>query len=260
MPGKTRKSKSSSRSVMGKLLPPVDVTSPSQLNELDKRISIGPITLVMIYADWCGHCTRFKPMMKELENSAGRSVQVARVRDNVLPQSALANIPNEGYPSLMLIKKDGTAATFLDKEGNKTNVVPEHTDMAKMESIVRNAGTPEGVSLLNSEQPANVVQEMSNPSASGFSAPPSVSASGIPKNIVADRLSQASVVQLNNRLANSRNSLVQQSTQQGGGGGLWSYLLSNSQRVAPAAALLFASTLLNKKKTRKSRKSRKTRG
>ena len=101
---------------MGKLLPPVDITSPSQLNELDKRISIGPITLVMIYADWCGHCTRFKPMMEELENSSGRSVQVARVRDNVLPQSALANIPNEGYPSLMLIKKDGTAAPFLDRK------------------------------------------------------------------------------------------------------------------------------------------------
>jgi thiol-disulfide isomerase/thioredoxin len=245
---------------MGKLLPPVDITSPSQLNELDKRISIGPITLVMIYADWCGHCTRFKPMMEELENSTGRSVQVARVRDNVLPQSALANIPNEGYPSLMLIKKDGTAAPFLDKEGNKTNVIPEHTDMPKMESIVRNAGTPQGVSLLNSEQPANEIQEMSNPSASGFSAP--VSASGIPKNIVADRLSQASVAQLNNRLATSKNALVQQSTQQGGaqqGGGLWSYLLSNSQRVAPAAALLLASTLLNKKKTRKSRKSRKAR-
>ena len=238
---------------MGKLLPPVDVTSLSQLGELDKRISIGPVTLVMIYAPWCGHCERFKPMMDELEKSPGRSVQVARVRDNVLPQSALANIPNEGYPSLMLIKKDGTAATFLDKEGNKTNVIPEHTNMQKMETIIRNAGTPEGVSLLNSEQPVNEVQEMSNPSAS-------VSVSEIPKNIVADRLSQASVAQLNNRLANSRNSLVQQSTQQGGSqeGGLWSYLLSNSQRLAPAAALLLASTAFNKK-TRKSRKSRKAR-
>lgn len=238
---------------MGKLLPPVDIRSPSQLNELDKRISIGPITLVMIYADWCGHCTRFKPMMDDLEKSSGRSVQVARVRDNVLPQSSIANIPNEGYPSLMLIKKDGTAAPFLDKEGNKTNVIPEHTDMAKMESIVRNAGTPQGVSLLNSEQPANEIQEMSNPSASEISP-----GSGIPKNIVADRLSQTSVTQLNNRLANSRNSLIQQSTQQGGGqqgGGLWSYLLSNSQRVAPAAALLLGSTILNK--TRRSRKLKK---
>jgi hypothetical protein len=198
-------------------------------------------------------------MMEELEKSSGRSVQVARVRDNVLPQSAIANIPNEGYPSLMLIKKDGTAAPFLDKEGNKTNVIPEHTDMAKMESIVRNAGTPEGVSLLNSEQPANEVQEMSNPSASGFS-PSTPSSSGIPKNIVADRLSQASVTQLNNTLANSRNSLIKQASQQGGGqqgGGLWSYLLSNSQRVAPAAALLLGSTLLNKKKTRKSRKNKR---
>ena len=248
---KTRKSKSSSRSVMGKLLPPVDITSLSQLDELDKRISIGPVTLVMIYAPWCGHCERFKPMMDELEKSPGRSVQVARVRDNVLPQSAVANIPNEGYPSLMLIKKDGTAATFLDKEGNKTNVIPEHTNMQKMETIIRNAGTPEGVSLLNSEQPVNEVQEMSNPSP--------IENSGIPKNIVADRLSQTSVSQLNNRLANSKNALIQQASQQGGsqeGGGLWSYLLSNSQRLAPAGALLLASTAFNKK-TRKSRKVKK---
>ena len=70
-------------------MPPVDITSPSQVSELNKRISIGPITLVLVYADWCGHCQRFKPMMEQLENMSGRTVQTARIRDDMVPQSSL---------------------------------------------------------------------------------------------------------------------------------------------------------------------------
>lgn len=274
MAGKTKKVKKSSsgtaRSVMGQLLPPVDVTSTSMLGELDKRIKAGPITLVLIYADWCGHCQRFKPMMEDLEKCPGRSVQTARIRDDVLPQSSLATIPKEGYPSLVLINKDGTPVQFKNQEGEITNVIPDHTDMLKMKTLVRNAGTPEGLTIVNGTEPANTIQTMSAPSASNYNttaltaplAPSAPSSTQVPRNIIADRLSAENIARLNQTLLNSKNTLLKEATkpvsQQGGmfgGGGLWGSLLSASQELAPAAALFLASSATRKSARKPSRKA-----
>jgi hypothetical protein len=266
MVAKTKKNKS--RSVMGKLLPPVDVTSMGMVGELEKRIAAGPITLVLIYADWCGHCQRFKPMMSQLESCPGRSVQIARVRDDVLPNTTLANIPNEGYPSLMLINQDGSPASFKNNEGKVTNVIPDHTDMVKMTTLVRNAGTPEGLSVVNGSVngngSANSIQEMGEPSVGNLShpSPGPGPVDSIPKNIVADRLSADNVARLNQALVNSKNTLIKEATkpisQMGGsrgGGGLFGALAMASQRLAPAAALFLAADKFG----RKPRKARKTR-
>ena len=136
---------------MGSLMSPVDVTSTSMLGDLDKRIKSGPLTLVLVYADWCGHCNRFKPMMKQLENLNNRSIQMARVRDDIYPKTPLA-LKNkvEGYPSLLLVDSAGNAMNFKQPSGEVTNSVPDHTNMSKMTALVRTAGTPEGINLLNS--------------------------------------------------------------------------------------------------------------
>lgn len=136
---------------MGSLMSPVDITSPNLLGALDKRVKSGPLTLVLVYADWCGHCNRFKPMMKELETLSNRSIQMARVRDDMYPKTALA-VKNkvEGYPSLMLVDSAGNAMKFKQPSGEVNANVPDHTNMTKMTSLVRTAGTPEGINLLNS--------------------------------------------------------------------------------------------------------------
>lgn len=136
---------------MGSLMSPVDITSPSMLGALDKRVKAGPLTLVLIYADWCGHCQRFKPMMEKLESLNNRSIQMARVRDDMYPKTALAAKNKvEGYPSLLLVDSAGNAMNFRQPSGEVTNNVPEHTNMNKMTALVRTAGTPEGINLLNS--------------------------------------------------------------------------------------------------------------
>lgn len=150
---KTRRTRTKkvARSAMGSLMSPVDITSPSLLGALDKRVKSGPLTLVLVYADWCGHCNRFKPMMKELETLSNRSIQMARVRDDMYPKTALA-VKNkvEGYPSLMLVDSAGNAMKFKQPSGEVNANVPDHTNMTKMTSLVRTAGTPEGINLLNS--------------------------------------------------------------------------------------------------------------
>ncbi len=280
-----KKGKNTSRSVMGRLLPPVDITSPSQLNELDKRIKSGPLTLVLVYAEWCGHCQHFKPMMEELEKCKDRSIQTARVRDDMFPKSSISSAKIEGYPSLLLVKENGEVASFKNKEGELTNAVPDHTNMTKMKSIVRTAGTPSGQNiLLASEEVSNlensadpealensVVAENSyypgnsvvaeNTAIAGNTALPNNGT--IPKNIVADRLSAENVSRLNSTLVRSANNLLKEATApvvktEQRGGSLWSSLAMASRNIAPAAALFLGAEAMRGRKGRR-RSTRKVR-
>ena len=156
-----KKTKSiTARSVKGRILPPIDITSVDDLAELDKRISIGPVTIAFVYADWCGHCNRYKPNMTELESLPNRSVQTVRIRDDIFPKSSINNAKIEGYPSLLLIKPPNKsegkpeAISFEHEDGKISNVIPDHNNMQNMASIVKNAGTPAGLKIINK---ANIV-------------------------------------------------------------------------------------------------------
>jgi thiol-disulfide isomerase/thioredoxin len=269
---KKRSKASGSRSVMGRLLPPVDITNNSQLNELDKRIKMGPITLVLVYADWCGHCQRFKPMMEKLENLPGRTVQTARVKEDVFPNSSLANTKIDGYPTLMLVKNNGEVQSFKNKSGEVTNAIPDYTDMNNMSLIVKNAGKNESVNMMEMATPSAVSQtnNKNNNSANNNTVTNNnvkEMESLTPENIVTDRLSGETVKTLNNNLANSSNANIQQTTKPAVGGGqtggsLYSQLMLAAKKVAPAAALFLASDALRKRKrrgTKKVKKSKKTR-
>ena len=41
---------------MGKLQLPLDVRSPDSIPAFEDLISKGPMAIVLVYADWCGHC------------------------------------------------------------------------------------------------------------------------------------------------------------------------------------------------------------
>jgi thiol-disulfide isomerase/thioredoxin len=240
---------------MGRLLPPVDIRDESQLNELSKRILKGPLTLVLVYADWCGHCQRFKPMMEQLENIPERSIQTARIRDDVFPKSPLASAKIEGYPTLMLVEKNGKVASFQSKNGEVTNAVPDHTDMEKMTAIVRTAGRPEAENLL--EESTISMQPPSLSQTANATVNTTVPSPTIPKNIIADRLSVNSVNRLNSTLVNSNNTLLKETAKpmKGGlrGGSLWSQLAVAAQDLAPAATLFLGAQAL-RKRSRRTRK------
>ncbi len=272
---KTRKSKQTPRSVMGRLLPPVDITNEQQLKELDKRIKMGPMTLVLVYADWCGHCQRFKPMMDQLENCKDRSIQTARIRDDMFPKSSISNTKLEGYPSVLLVKESGEVASFKKPSGEVTNAIPNHTDMQQMTAIVKNAGTANGQTLLeNAEEVGSAGNtgavepvELAENSATGNTA--NLTTAGIPKNILADRLSPENVNRLNSALVRSSNSLLREATapvvkqtQAQKGGSLFSSLMMASKGLAPAAALFLGAEAMRgrRRSSRKTRKVRKQRG
>jgi len=147
----------------GRLSAPVDVDSTKKVKNFEGLQT--PI-LVFVYAPWCGHCTKYKPMWEELENDSNRSINMARVRDDMLSSTSLTERaePISSYPTVLLIGEDGKAVNFKGDAAAVSQAVPNHGDMDTMRSIVRNAGTPQGKSILNSSviEPAAFTKSVNN--------------------------------------------------------------------------------------------------
>jgi len=131
----------------GRISAPVDVNSVDKVQKFESLI--GPV-LVLVYADWCGHCQHYKPLWKQLEKDPNRSINMASVRDDMISNTSLSQRANpvSSYPTVLLIGKNGKAVNFKDKAGAESEAIPDHGNMESMRAIVRNAGTPEGEAAL----------------------------------------------------------------------------------------------------------------
>lgn len=104
---KTKKSRKSS-------MPSLNVTSAAQFGELRKILDKHPLVLVLVYADWCGHCQHFKPEWRNLANSRTRNMAMVSVRDDVFPKSPLNNLVTpEGFPTVAVVSKANNVAVNL---------------------------------------------------------------------------------------------------------------------------------------------------
>ena len=115
----------------------VDVRSEKDVAAFEGMIHEGPITIVLVYADWCGHCTKFKKNIWEpLNKMSGRKVNLASVHHDMLEKTSQANTKIRGYPSVLVVGNDGKAASYKDEEGEVTNALPNTTDLDAMKTLV----------------------------------------------------------------------------------------------------------------------------
>lgn len=252
---------------------PVDVTSESQLKELDDLIKIGPVTFVFVYADWCGHCQRFKPTMDKLENTPGRTIQTARVRDDVYSKSSLAHNAIEGYPTVMLVKPDGNAVSFKDN-GKVTNSVPDYTNEQAMTAIVKNAGTNTGIRLLENDiapTPENMndtqraaynntnmetsVQNMTEPAFPANAMQPNMGIA--PPNSFNDRIFKENIEKYGTENIGRSDQYRQNPQAVQMGGSLYNTLYQTAYHLAPVAGLYIGARYVSKKRSHKTRKGKK---
>lgn len=255
-------------------MPSVDVNSEDLLGELESRIMAGPITLVLIYADWCGHCQRFKPMMEELENNANRTIQTARVRDDMFPKSSLAKTPIEGYPSVILVNKNKEVIPFKNEDGSVQTTIPDYKNEKLMNSIVENGGKTAVVNLLNSTatKKNGVVPETLNVNATTMNTNVesqelknlmnnNVKLSG-PPNPNVDRVTlerqEAILEAVTPNKSQKRVPSTEGQTQQLGGG-LFELLTEAAYSTGPAVGLLALASYMSKRR-RSTKKARKGRG
>jgi thiol-disulfide isomerase/thioredoxin len=147
-------------STAGKILPPLDVRSNKDLDGFKKRIQKGPLTIVLVYADWCGHCHTMMPHFDEAAKSGERSIQAVKINEQMLPSvnsyvnknvnKSAQSINVEGYPSMLLI----------DTKANKVADVPTKRDTNVMTSLMEKSGSIAKEAGLNGSNPEEAVNSI----------------------------------------------------------------------------------------------------
>ena len=129
----------------GKKAPSLHVTSTSQFGALKKLMGKSPTILVLVYADWCGHCQHFKPDWRSLEKLPSRDMPMVSIRDDVFNNSPLNNmVTAEGYPTVAVVQPSANVAVNLPTR-----------EKTKLTNVVTNAS-------LISENPSNLNSNVKN--------------------------------------------------------------------------------------------------
>ena len=152
----------------------VDVRSDKDIGEFENTLTTGPITLILVYADWCGHCKTYKKDIwsnivnwrkEQVENGIPMN-QLASLHYDQLPKTSQRNVNLDGYPSVLVVGKDGNAATF--PEGK--NALPSQTarDMDALKTMLKTPEFSESATKLrnkvNTAVRSHTIEELKNPS------------------------------------------------------------------------------------------------
>jgi thiol-disulfide isomerase/thioredoxin len=156
--GRTKRSRYTSKRhhkrsapVMGRIFPPIDVRSVKDFPEMMKRLVEGPVSIVLIYADWCGHCDTFKPHFDAASKSPERSVQSIKINESVLndANSYLSkNLSNsssfvaEGYPHMEARSANNVPLSKMEVVRDTDTMTRVMNETGKMPSsfVVNNSG------------------------------------------------------------------------------------------------------------------------
>ena len=112
------------------------VDMESKIPELEKILKNGKITVVLVFADWCGHCHKFqKDIWNPMCNKEAIHNRVS-VRDDMIKNTSLKNANFEYLPSVMVVNENGELENFTSPEGKTTNVIPTPKSVEDMNRIV----------------------------------------------------------------------------------------------------------------------------
>ena len=114
----------------------LNVNALSKIPALEKALHSGKINIILVFAEWCGACHRFRkniwdPMLK---NKAIHN-RIA-VRDDMVGKSSLANTKFDYLPSVLVVDEKGNVQTFKTPEGKDTNAMPTPKNLNDMNRIV----------------------------------------------------------------------------------------------------------------------------
>ena len=133
---KTKRSRGSKSKSKGSISKRLDVRSLKDVPLLEALIKKGPMAVILIHADWCGHCQTFKDKVwNQVPNSSSNTINTASIHHDMLDKTSLANAKLEGYPSLLLVGKDGKPAEYKNN-GKETNAMPQPSTAEDLKKIV----------------------------------------------------------------------------------------------------------------------------
>ena len=130
------KSRKSKQTKMGKIRLPMDVRGPGDIPAFEDMISGGPIVIVLVHADdWCKHCVDYmKDVWSQLKETKERTVNLASIHNEQLPNTSLKDSKYKGLPSIMVVGPDGKAAS-VNSSPDEIHSLPK-TDLTTMKQII----------------------------------------------------------------------------------------------------------------------------
>jgi len=79
--------------------------------------------ILLIYADWCGHCHRFLPVFNELSNTLGPNFVCAAIESEHISQALHKQLNFQGYPTIKFFDQNGKIVGEYKGERNKKNIL-----------------------------------------------------------------------------------------------------------------------------------------
>jgi thiol-disulfide isomerase/thioredoxin len=132
----------------------MDVRSKGDVSGFESLLGRGPLTIVLVYADWCGHCQTFKQnMWNEVSAMPKKNLNTASVHYDMVNNTSLKNAKIDGYPSLLLVGTDKKPATFKEESG-ETNAMPSPQSLEELKNMVN---TPVSTPVVNANSIATTV-------------------------------------------------------------------------------------------------------
>lgn len=241
----------------------IDVRSDKDIPGFEQLIMTGPLTLVYVHADFCGHCKNFSENVWSKVPKSNMPINAASVHYDMLDKTSLKNAKIEGYPSLLLVGKNKQPAEFKDEAGTVTNAMTEPPKTPQELEQLLSTQVPNTVKNANSVV-KSVVNNMSRvnsiqPSVQMANTPaPELMTSGEKRNV----FKPVSVEALEGPpdtltdLVETQKSATQPPKQLGGS--LMGSLLEISREGAPAALLMASAAIYAHRKRVTTRKAKRS--
>ena len=132
------------------------VDADHKIKEMEKLLAKGSITIVLIYAEWCGACHRFMKNIWNPSCSTSAKHQRIAVREDMVKNTSLANANFKYLPSLIVVDEKGQMQNFKTPEGN-TNAMPTPKNKGELNRIVNVPVLPANADANAAEAQANAL-------------------------------------------------------------------------------------------------------
>ena len=112
------------------------VSSQSKIHELEELVGSGNITVILVYAEWCGACHKFRKDIWDPMSKGNALHNRIAVRDDMIRKTSLSNAKFDYLPSILVVDEKGDVQTFKTPEGKVTNAMPTPKSLEDMTRVV----------------------------------------------------------------------------------------------------------------------------
>ena len=94
---------------------------------VNQKVNGGNPGMLLIFANWCGHCQRFKPTFNELCKELGNDFPCTSIEDSNLDDNDLKTaLDFKGYPTIKFFDQNGKIIGDYNKGDRSKQAMLDH--------------------------------------------------------------------------------------------------------------------------------------